>query len=154
MTEKTLIRPGRQDECAQLSDLAYRSKASWGYSRQFMAQCRAELSVCEADMITGEIFVLESDGEIIGFCALRARGEGEGELADVFVEPAHLRAGHGRRLVEHAKQAARARGWRCLRIEADPHAWEFYRSCGGAQVGMVASGSIPGRKLPLIRILL
>lgn len=154
MTEKTLIRPGRRDECARLSDLAYRSKASWGYSRRFMARCRAELSVCEADMITGEIFVLESDGEIIGFCALRARGEGEGELADVFVEPAHLRAGHGRRLVEHAKQAARARGWWCLRIEADPHALGFYRSCGGAQVAMVASGSIPARKLPLIRILL
>ena len=73
-------------------------------------------------------------------------------MADLFVEPAHMGARHGRRLVEHALSTARARGWHSLRVEADPNAQEFYYSYGGTQIGTVVSGSIPGRRLPLIRI--
>jgi N-acetylglutamate synthase-like GNAT family acetyltransferase len=119
-----------------------------------MADCRDELTISEADIQNHQFFVLESDGEVIGFCTLLEGGERERELAHVFVEPARLREGHGRRLVEHAKDAARARGWHSLLVEADPNAREFYCSCGGAQIGTVASGSIPGRHLPLIKILL
>ena len=152
MTGRSVIRRARLDECALLSNLAFRSKASWGYSEQFMADCLAELTISEVDIRTHQFFVLESDGVVIGFCALQECGEGEGELADVFVDPAHLREGHGRHLVEHAKDAARACGWQSLLVEADPNAREFYCGCGGAQVGTVASGSIPGRRLPLIAI--
>lgn len=152
MTEKNLIRPARHDECALLTDLALRSKASWGYSEQFMTDCVAALTIKEADIRSHQYFVLDSDGDVIGFCALRESGKDAGELADVFVDPAHLRAGHGRRLVEYAKNAARARGWHSLRVEADPNAQDFYRSCGGKKIGTVASGSIPGRRLPLIKI--
>ena len=137
-----------------LSALAYRAKASWGYSEQFMEQCRSELTVSEDDIAAGEYFVLETGGVIVGFCALTPSGADEGELADVFVEPGHHGAGHGRRLVAHAKRTARARGWRSLRVEADPNARAFYRSCGGEQIGSVPSGSIPGRRLPLMRIAL
>ncbi len=117
-----------------------------------MADCRDELTIGEVDIENHPFFVLESDGEVIGFCALQSCGAGEGMLADMFVEPARLRAGHGRRLVEHAKNAARARGWHSLLVEADPNAREFYLSCGGAQIGTAPSGSIPGRHLPLIKI--
>ena len=137
-----------------MSALAFRSKASWGYSKQFMAACRAELTIRESDIRMREFFVLELEGEVVGFCALQDRGGGEGELADVFVEPARKGEGHGRRLVEHAKDAARARGWHSLRVEADPNAAAFYASCGGEQIGTVASGSIPGRRLPLMNITL
>ena len=137
-----------------MSDLAFRSKASWGYSEQFMTDCRAELTIREADVRMHQFFVLECDGDVVGFCALQDRGDGEGELADVFVEPAHKGEGHGRRLVEHAKDTARARGWHSLRVAADPNAVAFYASCGGTQTGTVPSGSIPGRRLPLMKITL
>jgi len=117
-----------------------------------MADCVAELTISEADILTHQYFVIESAGGVVGFYALSERGEGEGELADLFVEPAHMGAGHGRRLVEHAKSAAQAHGWQSLLVEADPNAREFYYSCGGAQIGTVASGSIPGRCLPRIKI--
>ncbi len=45
MTGRCLIRGARQDECALLSDLAFRSKASWGYGEQFMEDCRDELTI-------------------------------------------------------------------------------------------------------------
>ncbi len=154
MTDQWLIRGARHDECALLTDLAFRAKAIWGYSEQFMADCIAELTISEADIQNHQFFVLESDGEVIGFCALLEGGEHERELAHVFVEPARLREGHGRRLVEHAKDAARARGWQSLLLESDPNAREFYLTCGGTQIRTVPSGSIPGRHLPLIKILL
>jgi N-acetylglutamate synthase-like GNAT family acetyltransferase len=154
VTGRCSIRGARQDECALLSDLAFRAKAVWGYSDQFMADCVAELTISEADIRTQQFFVLNLDGEVIGFCALLENGEGEGELAHVFVEPARLREGHGRRLVEHAKDAARARGWQSLLVESDPNARGFYAACGGTQIGTVPSGSIPGRHLPLIKIAL
>lgn len=137
-----------------MSALAFRAKAYWGYGERFMEQCRAELTISEGDIATGDYYVLESEGTIVGFCALHAGGADEGELADVFIDPAHHGAGHGRRLVAYAKQAARAHGWRSLRVEADPNACAFYRSCGGEQIGTVPSGSIPGRRLPLMRIAL
>ena len=152
MTGRNPIRRARPDECTLLTDIALRSKASWGYDEQFMANCVTELTISESDIQTHRYFVLESAGSVAGFYALREHGEGEGELADLFVEPAHMRAGHGRRLVEHAKSTARERGWHSLLVEADPNAREFYYSCGGAQIGTVASGSIPGRRLPLIKI--
>jgi N-acetylglutamate synthase-like GNAT family acetyltransferase len=152
VTDQWLIRGARHDECALLSDLAFRSKASWGYSEQFMEDCRSELTISEADIQNHQFFVLECDGTVIGFCALQSCGASEGLRADMFIEPSCLRAGHGRRLVEHAGNAARARGWQSLLVEADPNAREFYLNCGGAQVGTVASGSIPGRRLPLIKI--
>ncbi len=152
MTDQCSIRGARHDECALLSDLAFRSKASWGYSEQFMEDCRDELTISEADIQSYQFFVLECAGAVAGFCALLRGGDRDGELAHVFVEPARLREGHGRRLVEHAKDVARALGWQNLLVESDPNAREFYCSCGGAQIGAVASGSIPGRRLPLVKI--
>ena len=149
-----MIRRARHGECELLTDLAFRAKAIWGYSDQFMADCVAELTIGEADIRTHQFFVLESDGDVIGFCALLEGGERGRELAHVFIEPARLREGHGRRLVEHAKDAARARGWQNLLVESDPNATEFSLTCGGTQIGTVPSGSIPGRHLPLIKILL
>ena len=154
MTEDATIRPARQDECALLTRIAIRSKASWGYSERFMADCVEELTISEGDIRAHAFFVLEQDGQVIGFCGLQEGDGARGELVDVFVDPGHLRRGHGRRLVEHAKGAARARGWRSVVIEADPNAREFYLSCGGRQVGTAPSGSIPGRRLPLIEIAL
>lgn len=152
MTDHGVIRSARLGECELLTRLALRSKASWGYSNEFMADCVAELTIGEADLKAHQFFVMESDGEVIGFCGLQQACGTAGELIHVFVEPARLREGHGRRLVEHAKAAARARGWVRLVVESDPNAQEFYCSCGGTQIGTVASGSIPGRRLPLIEI--
>ncbi len=154
MTGANGIRAARADECALLTRLALRSKASWGYSDQFMADCVAELTVNVADINSGLYFVLESAGQIIGFCSLLETGKQVGELAHVYIDPDRQREGHGQRLVEHAKSVARQRGWRRMRVESDPNATDFYRNCGGVEIGTAASGSIPGRQLPLLEIAL
>lgn len=58
MTDQRLIRRARRDECALLTDLAFRTKAIRGYSDRFMADRVAELTISEADIRTHQFFVL------------------------------------------------------------------------------------------------
>lgn len=66
------IRPARPDEVAEMSRLALRSKAHWGYSKEFLVACKAELTVEPARLGTGEHehFVCCNSKSILGFYAL------------------------------------------------------------------------------------
>lgn len=156
MTESIAIRPARSEESQLLSELAFRSKAYWGYSPEFMAACRAELSVSEADIASPRrhYVLAESDGNILGYYALERLSAIEYELEALFVEPQHIGQGIGRQLIEHAKSYARGIGARSLLIQGDPNAERFYIAAGGCRIGERESGSIPGRCLPEFRIVL
>lgn len=149
--------PTRQampSEAAALTALARRSKAYWGYSLEFMDACKAELTYtrqeleCEATAFT----VVEVDGVVGGFYALRRNSPSEYELEALFVEPGLIGQGLGRALMEHGKRVVRSLGGEFLVIQGDPHAERFYRAAGGERIGTRESGSIPNRYLPLFRI--
>lgn len=154
MADEIRLRVAREDECRALSDLAFRSKAFWGYSRDFMEACRAELKVLAEDIAnTDRHYVLaKSKGAILGYYAPERLSVDEYELEALFVEPDWIGQGIGRRLIEHAKAQAWQGGAHCLIIQGDPNAADFYRAAGGVQVGERESGSIPGRYLPVFRI--
>jgi GNAT superfamily N-acetyltransferase len=97
------IRRARRAECATLSGIDFRAKASWGYSDSFMAACREELTIAEDRVSRHDVFVLERACLLLGFYALVAQGEAEAELTELFVEPGHQGQGHGMRLMEHAR---------------------------------------------------
>ncbi len=40
-----LIRSAKDKDCNILSDLAYKSKAYWGYTEDFLKQCKDDLTV-------------------------------------------------------------------------------------------------------------
>lgn len=40
-----LIRSAKVQDCHLLSNLAYKSKAYWGYSEDFLKQCKDDLTV-------------------------------------------------------------------------------------------------------------
>lgn len=146
------IRRALPEEAGALSALAFRSKAHWDYSDEFMRACRAELTLSPDDIETHPTFVVESHGEAIGFYTLERLSGDEVELGYLFVEPAAIGRGHGRRLIEHAKDQAIGLGFRTMVIQGDPHAEKFYRMAGGERTGLRESASIPGRDLPLFRI--
>ncbi|HKG42773.1 MAG TPA: GNAT family N-acetyltransferase [Gaiellaceae bacterium] len=71
--------------------------------------------------------------------ARRSRGRpscrGEiGWLEDLWVEPAWIGRGVGRRLFEHVAQRAREHGARRLEWEAEPNARSFYERLGATYV--------------------
>lgn len=149
-----MIRPAKPSEAGRLSDLAFRSKAYWGYSAEFMEACRDELSISGDEIATQPTYVLDRDGHAIGFYSLVPLEPGRVELGHLFVEPAEIGRGHGRRLLEHAGIEARRRGWDVLVIQGDPNAVSFYERCGAVRIGASASASIPGRSLPLFELVL
>ncbi len=149
-----MIRPARVEEARLLSDLALRSKAHWGYSAEFIEQCRKELSYSEQQLRAEHMrfFVIESLQRVAGFYALKRLSANEMELEAMFVEPASIGEGFGRLLIDHAKSVASAMGAKRLVIQSDPYAQHFYVAAGGVVIGTRESASIPGRFLPTLAI--
>ncbi len=154
MTHDLVIRPAREREALVLGELAFRSKAYWGYSPEFMEACREELEVAQGDIAEPDsVFRLaECEGAIAGYYALVRLAAHDYELDALFVEPEWIGRGIGRALIEHAKVSARDLGAGSLLIQGDPNAASFYRAAGAVQVGERESDSIPGRMLPEFRI--
>lgn len=146
------IRRAVPAEATCLSELALRSKAVWGYSSEFMAACRDELTLSQDYIETSPTFVVELEAEPVGFYSLERLSPKEVELGLLFVEPEAIGRGHGRQLIEHAKAEARTAGYVTMVIQGDPNAERFYSAAGGRLVGTRESLSIPGRVLPLFHI--
>ncbi|MFD4016785.1 MULTISPECIES: GNAT family N-acetyltransferase [Streptomyces] len=147
------IRAGEAAEAAALTDLALRSKGHWEYDAEFLAACREELTMLPAEVAARRTAVAEEDGRILGFTTLDGEPP-EGALGMMFVEPDTIGRGVGRRLFSHTVDEARRLGFTRLTIDADPHAEPFYRAMGAVRIGATPSGSIPGRELPLLEVVL
>ena len=61
----------------------------------------------EAQIASGQVFVAEKDGSILGFAAVLDRADGNSELDGLFVEPSLWRAGIGCALVDFCTEYAR-----------------------------------------------
>lgn len=146
------LRPARVDDLDALSQLAFRSKASWGYDDAFMTACRAELTF-HADHLRGSFVYLheghgdEGHGGPLGFYRLEVSVP-SAEVGAMFVAPEAMRQGIGRGLWQHLEQTARAAGVEEIRLDSDPHAERFYLAMGMRRQGEAPSLSIPGRMLP------
>ena len=154
MSNSLRIRKAFPEEADFLSRLALRSKAHWGYSKDFLEACRSELTV-DASRIGSndcQCFVAVDGDLIVGFYTLESVSAKSCELDALFVEPKRIGSGVGGLLVKHAIQSLSERNVERLIIQGDPHATEFYVAIGARQVGTRESNSIPGRNLPLFEI--
>ena len=146
-----MLRTPRLDEAAILTELCLRSKAVWGYDKEFMHACRDELTLTPSTMQSSHLKVAVIGGCLMGMAQVTVRGD-IAELDKLFVEPTQLRSGAGRALFDWAKNIAREAGAVTLVIEADLEASGFYRRMGAIDDGVVPSGSIPGRFTPRLKL--
>lgn len=144
------IRPALPAEAAAISDLALRSKGHWGYSEDFLEACRNELTYSPTQCASGDVFVAEESGELLGFSTIDGAPP-DGELQALFVDVGKMGRGVGGELLRHVLNIARDRGYCSLTLEADPGAEPFYIRHGAVRIGETPSGSIPGRVLPMLR---
>lgn len=144
------------EDAEALTRLALSSKAYWGYSEEFMAACREELTIKAGDIVSPVFHyrLAVKDTEIVGFYAIEWAETSAAELEALFVTPNAIGSGVGRLLLNDAKRLAKARGVLVLHIQGDPNAEDFYRAAGGVLIGKQESCSIPGRFLPRFRITL
>lgn len=132
------IRRATVEDCAQLSALALRAKAHWGYAREQLQAWRPELEIAAETIPAHPAFVGEIDRCVIGFYQLVPAGT-TWVLDSLWVAPEWMRLGHGRALVAHALAIAAQGGATAVLIDADPNAEPFYLACGATRVGEVAA---------------
>jgi GNAT superfamily N-acetyltransferase len=138
------IRRARPAEAAVLSALALRSKAHWGYDADFLAACQDDLTLSADDIAT-------SGNAPSGFYRLVLQDGSVAELDALFVDPAAMGQGVGRRLWRHAVSTATKLGCSEMVWQSDPQAEGFYLAMGARRSGESASTVMPGRMLPLLR---
>lgn len=149
--QRVRIRPAAGYEAGELTQLAVRSKAHWGYDEAFLASCHDELTVIPSDCDGVRVMVAEKNDDVVGFYQL-AGESGTGELVALFVDPPSIGTGIGKSLFVHALKRARELEMNSLIIDADPGAEPFYVRAGARRIGAVPSGSIKGRVLPQLEI--
>jgi GNAT superfamily N-acetyltransferase len=146
------IRPAVSADAEALTALALASKRYWGYPEAWLEAWRGLLTKTP-DFVAANVVACAEDeaGQLVGFYALERDGD-RFRLEDLFLVPAQIGQGLGRRLFEHAVQAARARGVGELLIESDPNAEGFYRRMGAQRIGEIVS-RVTGteRVIPLLR---
>jgi len=144
------IRRATLDEAFLLSDLAFRSKAYWGYKQSFMELCRRDLTILPDNITDNLVYVIEKDGQIVGFYELRGKVP-EANLYWLFLDPKTIGCGYGKRLWLHVVEMAKDLGFEYMMIKSDPYAESFYERMGAERIGDLPSTAIPRLKLPLLR---
>jgi GNAT superfamily N-acetyltransferase len=147
-SESAVIRTATASDLAALRDVAYRSKAFWGYDQAFMDAVESSLAPDEHELAEG-VSVISHGGVITGFYAFKTI-EGSFFLHSLFVVPEKIGCGVGKRLWQHAVDFARRTAHGHFMIESDPNAEEFYLHLGARRVGETVSEA-SGRTLPLLR---
>jgi predicted N-acetyltransferase YhbS len=146
-----IIRAGMPQDAPELSNLAARAKARWGYPPDWLHAWRDELTITPAYLSQNQVLVAQAGGEVIGTCALEDHGS-SWALEHVWVEPAKHGAGVGRALVQRALAEARARRPGVVTVKSDPNAVGFYLRLGARQIGVAPAPmpSAPDRVLTLL----
>ncbi len=138
------IRRAEPAEAEKLSEIARLSKAHWGYSEAQIEEWRESFLTVSAEYIQKHSVWVAAEGDVIAFAALE-QDDGGAALEHLWVLPAYIGQGIGRRLFLHvARQAAE------FTFTTDPHADGFYRKLGAIKIGEVAS-IYQGRSLSVFR---
>ncbi|MDQ0116749.1 GNAT family N-acetyltransferase [Paenibacillus harenae] len=146
------IRKALPAEAAFLSDIAFRSKAFWGYEPEYMLLAKKDLTITEKNIMGNWVFVIETQNTIKGFYELRDNSNEEAELFWLFVDPNSIGSGYGKSLMKHAIQVAGDKGFNDIKIKSDPNAVGFYKGFGAVVIGESSSTVRPDLKLPVMII--
>lgn len=137
-------------DAGELTAIALRAKAHWGYPESWLRRWEKALTVSPDYVRDNPTFSAVRDSRMVGFFSLLMRGR-EAALEHFWVLPPEMGRGVGSALFAAAEGAARSGGAAFLRIESDPNAEAFY-----VRRGAVRYGSVPAamdgneRCLPLL----
>lgn len=150
--ETLTFRNARPDDAEILTGLIRRSKAHWGYPKEWMDAWRSELTIAGDYIRYHRVIVACDRGRVVGFYGLEFR-ERVAYLEHLWVEPDRIGSGVGRALLAEVCNDARNRGYGVVELVADPNAEPFYLRQGAIRIGEVR-GSILGapRILPRMRL--
>lgn len=135
LVNEFVIRPAIPSEQQYLEALVLRSSVTNPKDHEALLAHPDAIELPLEQIVAGDVFVLELQGRIVGFAALKSRPDGDADLDGLFVEPDIRRRGVGRSLVAHCMQIARSRGSAALHVIGNPYAQDFYLACGFSLTG-------------------
>jgi ribosomal protein S18 acetylase RimI-like enzyme len=146
------IRRAVPEEANDLSKIAFSAKAYWGYPKRWLEIWKPQLTFHPEDFEEKEGWVAVDDEKPFGFYILQEKA-GYVWLEDLWVLPEFIGRGIGKMLFLHAVELSLQRGYKNLRLEADPHAFGFYQKMGMHKIGEKHS-EVDGqpRILPIMEI--
>lgn len=149
--EVVTIEAAQPDDAERLTEIAFAAKRHWGYPEAWIEAWRDVLTITPDYVATNAVWVARREGAIVGWTAVHVRDDGPW-LDHLWVLPAAMGGGIGRRLFEVAEAASRRTGAAWLAIESDPHAEKFYQRMGAETVGRTpAFRDGRERYLPILR---
>jgi N-acetylglutamate synthase-like GNAT family acetyltransferase len=150
MTHNLKIRKASTEDAPVLTTIAHDAKRHWGYPEHWIRHWQDELTISPDFVAGNQVYVAESEGELLGFYALIIRQD-KAELDHLWVAPAHIGTGVGKELFIHAMQSAARRDISAVEISSDPNAEGFYRKMGAHRSGETVS-EIDGEPRALPRL--
>jgi GNAT superfamily N-acetyltransferase len=139
-----LIRLAIPSERKELEQLQLRASLGNAGDRDALLAHPDAIELKPDQIARGRVFVSEYSGEVVKFASVEPRGDGDGELDALFVEPRMQRRGIGRALVDHCAEVVRKEGSRHLNVVGNPHAKSFYLASGFEVIGTTETRFGPG----------
>jgi ribosomal protein S18 acetylase RimI-like enzyme len=128
------IQRAKPEQADVLTQIAFAAKAHWGYPARWMEIWKPQLTFSPEYLEEGESWVAEADNRPIAFYTLQERA-GTAWIENLWVSPEFIGKGVGKALFVHAAELSRQRGYKVLRLEADPNAIGFYERMGMHKIG-------------------
>jgi N-acetylglutamate synthase-like GNAT family acetyltransferase len=129
MTSPLSIRLAVTSEREELEALQLRSSLNNSGDRGALLANPDAIHLPVEQIASGQVFVAEQDGVVVGFAAVLQCADGQTEVDGLFVEPDIWKKGIGRSLIERCVAFAHAQGATFLHVIGNPHAAGFYTAC-------------------------
>ena len=128
------IRRAKPEQAEALTQIALAAKRHWGYPERWMELWKPQLTFGPEYLEENESWVAEFNDTPIAFYTSLEK-DGSAWLENLWVSPAWIGRGVGKSLFLHALDLSRRRGYKVLRLEADPNAAGFYEKMGMYKIG-------------------
>jgi GNAT superfamily N-acetyltransferase len=128
------FRPASPCNAELLTALAIRSKAHWGYPKEWLDHWRAELTISPSYIQQNSLSIAYRQSQLVGFFGLEFPNASSARLQHLWIDAPYIGKGLGRLLFEHACATAKNRGCHTLELVADPNAEQFYLHMGAIRI--------------------
>ncbi|UZO80790.1 GNAT family N-acetyltransferase [Aquimarina sp. ERC-38] len=145
------IRKALPQEAPLLSEIAFTSKAYWGYSIQQLEAWREELTINSEYIQENGVYVVEDQKIICGFYAYKIISDACIDLDFVFIIPSEIGKGYGSKLMQHFLALINNSPAKKIVVDSDPNAELFYKHFGFKTISKKPT-LIKNRFLPVMEL--
>ena len=128
------IELARTEHASELTEIAISAKRHWNYPDRWIELWTPSLTISTDYILQNETWMAVVNVTPIGFYSLH-RDDEFLWLDNLWVLPAFMGQGIGKKLFQHAVERSRVLDVPILKIEADPNAQSFYEKMGAYKVG-------------------